>query len=356
MNPKVTVVLTSYNHGPFLRQAIDSVLNQTFTDWECLIWDDVSSDDSWEIIQSYDDPRIIPIRNEQTRRYIYAINTSITERARGEYIAVHHSDDAWAPEKLERQVAFLDANPETAAVFSYVQIIDEQNNQLDNDWFNLPNKSRQEWLHSLFFNVNRLCHPSVLSRKSIYSEIGLYKLFHGQTDDAEMWTRLLKKAEIHIVPERLTLHRVSTVGATVSSDSPQTRARLRFEWFEQKRNYLDFSVEELLEIFPDMSKWQAENGKSDPHYMLAMYAIHQGNSQNTGLFGLDLLYTLLNTPKRVDEIAVNHGFTYLDFIKISGREELFFHTDMPIQEATLRMVLGRKSPAWLRKLARPFLK
>ena len=355
-HPKVTVVLTSYNHGPFLREAIDSVLNQTFQDWECLIWDDVSNDDSWDIIQSYDDPRIIPIRNEQTRRYIYAINTSITDRARGEYIAVHHSDDAWAPKKLERQVAYLDAHPKTAAVFSHVQIIDEDNNQLDNDWFSQPNKTRQEWLNSLFFNVNCLCHPSVLSRKSIYSEVGLYKLFHGQTDDAEMWTRLLKKAEIYIVPERLTLHRVSTVGATVSSDTPQTRARLRFEWFEQKRNYLSFSAAELLEIFPDMEKWQAKSGQSDPHFMLAMYAIYQGRSQNTALFGLDLLYTLLNTPERVDQIAAQHDFSYLDFIKLSGREELFFHTDMQIQTPSLRVILGRRSPEWLRKLARPFLK
>ena len=102
--PKVSVILISYNHEKFIREAIESVLNQTFTDFELIIWDDASSDDSWAIINSYNDSRIKAFLNDETRRGIYGINKAISEVASGEYLAIHHSDDVWASEKLQKQV------------------------------------------------------------------------------------------------------------------------------------------------------------------------------------------------------------------------------------------------------------
>ncbi|NLJ19748.1 MAG: glycosyltransferase, partial [Bacteroidales bacterium] len=123
-NIKVSIVLSSYNHEKYIKKAIDSALNQTFSDFELIIWDDASSDTSWQIISSYTDPRIRAFRNEKNLGGGNA-KKAITEIAVGEYIAIHHSDDIWEPDKLEKQVAFLDANPEIGAVFSQAQIIDE---------------------------------------------------------------------------------------------------------------------------------------------------------------------------------------------------------------------------------------
>ena len=78
--PKVSIILTSFNHEKYLREAIDSVLNQSFKDFELIIWDDASADGSWEIIKSYTDPRIILFRNEVTRRGGYGINKAISDR------------------------------------------------------------------------------------------------------------------------------------------------------------------------------------------------------------------------------------------------------------------------------------
>ena len=105
--PKVSVILTSFNHAKYLREAIDSVLNQTFTHFELIIWDDASSDNSWEIIQSYQDPRIKAFRNDVQRRGIYGINKAISEVAQGEFIAIHHSDDVWEFAKLDKQIAYF---------------------------------------------------------------------------------------------------------------------------------------------------------------------------------------------------------------------------------------------------------
>lgn len=71
--PKVTVILTSYNHAKYIKEAIDSILNQTFKDFELIIWDDASTDESWEIIQSYKDERIKTFRNEESKRGILGI-------------------------------------------------------------------------------------------------------------------------------------------------------------------------------------------------------------------------------------------------------------------------------------------
>ena len=320
----VSIILTSYNHAKFLREAIDSVINQTFTDWELFIWDDVSPDNSWEIIQSYSDPRIRAIRNDRTRRYIYAINETITNLATGKYIAIHHSDDGWELEKLGEQVTYLDAHPEVDAVFTHVQVIDENNRKIDNNWFNQPKKSRTEWLRSLFLNTNTLCHPSALVRRNAYIDTGLYKLAHAQNDDAEMWSRLLLHSEIHVIPKKLTRHRIFTDNSSVSGNKPSVQSRLQFEWFVQKDNYIGLSLPEILSIFPEAKQWLS-NGEGDSRFLLAMVAIKLGNCQGTRLFGLNLLYKLLTNETDAAVIYKLHNFDYLNFFSLTGEHEIFVH-------------------------------
>src|SRR5436189_263834 len=112
--PKVSVILTCYNTEKYLRESIESVLNQTYKDFELIIWYDESTDNSWDIISGYTDERIRVFRHEPNG-FAAHFQQAITEVARGEYIAVHHSDDAWELEKLEKQVAFLDVHPEIGA-------------------------------------------------------------------------------------------------------------------------------------------------------------------------------------------------------------------------------------------------
>lgn len=106
ISPKVSVILTSYNHSKYIRKSIESVLKQTYTDFELIIWDDASTDNSWNIISEYTDERIRAIRNE-SNQYMAYFRNAVSEVAQGEYIAIHHSDDVWGADKLEKQVAFL---------------------------------------------------------------------------------------------------------------------------------------------------------------------------------------------------------------------------------------------------------
>ena len=194
--PKVTVILTSFNHAKYIGEAIESVLAQTFTDFELIIWDDASEDNSWEIINRYSDSRILKFRNETTMRGIYNINKAISEVAKGRYIAIHHSDDIWVPEKLEKQLGFLKNNPKYGAVFTKVMAISDSGEVVDDpdnyyaSIFDQDNRSRHEWLNHFFTKGNVLCHPSVLIDKKCYEACGLYRYGLAQMGDFDMWVRL----------------------------------------------------------------------------------------------------------------------------------------------------------------------
>ena len=109
---KVSIFMSSFNYASYISEAINSVLNQTFSDYELFIFDDASTDESWQIIQSYTDPRIHSFRNNENRNDKEGMNKVIFSMATGEYIAVHHSDNIWEPEKLQKQSDFLDTHPE----------------------------------------------------------------------------------------------------------------------------------------------------------------------------------------------------------------------------------------------------
>jgi len=320
--PKVSVILTSFNHEKYIREAIDSALAQTFTDFELIIWDDASSDNSWDIINSYSDPRINAFRDDENRRGIYGLNKAITEVASGEYIAIHHSDDVWVPEKLEKQVAFLDVNPQFGGVFTHAQIINERNEKIDNHWFDVRNKSRHLWLRDLFLNTNHLCHPSALIRRSSYAKAGLYRFGLAQTGDVDMWIRLLKVSEIHVIQEKLTLHRLFTDKSNTSGDKPEVRGRLQIEWHIHKTSFLGISADDLLAMFPEAEKWFGREG-SDATFILAMMAIELGASPGSKLFGLNLLFSLIAATETAQRIKKLHDFDYFDFIALTGIHDVF---------------------------------
>ena len=152
--PKVTVILTSFNHEKYIREAIDSVLNQTFTDFELIILDDGSSDNSWHLINQYSDSRIKACCSLVNVGGVVGVNKAISEQATGKYIAIHHSDDIWELDKLEKQVVYLEAHSEIGAVFTWVQIIDEHGVKLPEDW--LIRKIRPDGSGSISFFMNKI--------------------------------------------------------------------------------------------------------------------------------------------------------------------------------------------------------
>jgi hypothetical protein len=233
MAAKVSVCMASYNHAPFIRAAVESVLNQTVNDWELVITDDGSSDGTIEALDGICDERIRIERFPENRSACVALNHCI-RRARGQYIAVLNSDDAWRPEKLARQLAVMGEQPETAAVFTLVDVIDERGGPMEEQpfyktVFNEPNRDRLAWLRRLVVDGNCLCHPSVLVRTEVYRDLGLYDECMAQLPDLDMWIRICLRHGIWIIQEPLTLFRVFNSQQNASGNRQDVRIRCQTE-------------------------------------------------------------------------------------------------------------------------------
>lgn len=327
--PLVTVFLTSYNHEKYLREAIDSVLNQTFTDYELILSDDASDDASWEIIESYDDPRIIKIRHEYN--YGYQLISELSG-FRGKYVAIHHSDDAWESDKLEKQVAFLESHAEYAACFTRVKFIDEDSmpyelteGNFHKNGFAVENRSKETWLNYFFFKGNCLCHPSLLIRREAYDNYDLLanKIGMLQMPDFMMWICLCMEAEIYIYPEELTKFRLRrNIQENISTDKPETHIRSQYEYYKVMRLFAQIVDKEyFLQIFPQAKKYLV-NGEINTQYALANMLL-DGEIYSGWLLGLDLLFASLNDENSRKELRELYGFGVKEFGKLAAEKDVF---------------------------------
>ena len=327
-SPRISVILSSFNHSRFISEAINSVLNQTFRDFELYIIDDCSDDNSWEIIQAFDDPRIIAIRNAARSRGAYGFNETIRHKAKGEFIAIHHSDDSWLPTKLEEQIEFLNERPKVGAVFTQVRVIDETGKTFDDaaNWyssaFRQPNRTRVEWLRHFFLVGNRLCHPSVLARKQAMLDAGLYDRRLGQITDFDLWVRMCLRYEIYILDQVLTLFRIRSGAANQSGNKPETHIRNRNEWPLVMGRLLHIRDEaEFFAVFPEMRSKACPTNNCLP-FLLALRAV-ETDVDVMMAFGLDLLYALLETESAAADIREKYGFGYTDLIALSAQIDRF---------------------------------
>lgn len=208
--PRVSVLTTSYNYGRFIGETIRSVLSQTYASWELIIVDDCSTDDSWEVIQQFDDPRIRAVRQERNQGACAAYNMAL-RLASGEFIASLDSDDVFVPEKLAVQVAFMDAHPDVEICGSFMAEIDASSQPVAADkcfyapWFNqeLDLNKPDSWVWE-----NHLCHSSVLIRKSTHDRIGFFREDLTYSPDWDFWLRSLTGgARFHVMKDALLLYR-----------------------------------------------------------------------------------------------------------------------------------------------------
>jgi glycosyltransferase involved in cell wall biosynthesis len=202
--PRVSVVMAVRNGLPYLEQAVDSILAQTFTDFEFVIIDDGSTDATPEVLERYrrTDPRVRVYRQENM-----GLTASLNRgraRARGEYLARMDSDDIAFRERLERQVEFLDRHPQVALVGSSVMRIDELGREIK--WSACPT-SHAEIIRALT-EYNCFTHPSVMLRNDVLAAVGGYREAYRQGQDYDLWLRLAEGHELANLAEPLLYYRV----------------------------------------------------------------------------------------------------------------------------------------------------
>jgi glycosyltransferase involved in cell wall biosynthesis len=190
-----------YNGAKYLNEAIDSILDQTFSDFEFLIMDDCSTDQSINQVKSYNDPRIKLIVNKKNIGQSATLNKGL-ELARGKYIARMDQDDISMPERLERQSKFMKDNPEVDVVGTWLQLMGKYN-----EIFELETKS-EDIKMNLLTNEN-LAHPTVMIRKRTLVKYDLnYNPAYSVAQDYDLWVRMFDFCSFANIPEALIKYRM----------------------------------------------------------------------------------------------------------------------------------------------------
>jgi glycosyltransferase involved in cell wall biosynthesis len=182
---KVSVAMSVYNCEEYLHACIDSILSQTFEDYEFIIVDDGSTDRSAEIIGSYTDSRIVFL--QQSNQGVASALNHALRFTHGEYVARQDADDISLPERFAKEVAFLDAHPEVAVVGTAAALIDRTGRQFSTF---MPFVRHGRLVKELKRGVCPLMHGAVMLRRTALIQCGVYKPVFNWVQDVELWLRL----------------------------------------------------------------------------------------------------------------------------------------------------------------------
>lgn len=208
---QITVVTAVYNGEEYLQECIDSILNQTYSDFEYMIVNDGSTDNTRNILDSIQDTRVKVVHLEKNQGAAACLNLGI-EKATGDWIAVQDADDVSMPTRLQEQIQYLHHNPEAIGVGSYVECISGKNDvdekilRWNAEYFNVT-LSKKEIYESRLFRCY-LCHGSVMFSKAAFNKAGRYYTKFKITYDYNLWTRLFEIIPIEKIPKVLYQYRI----------------------------------------------------------------------------------------------------------------------------------------------------
>ena len=203
MKPLVSVLMPTFNDAPFLRMAIDSILGQTFTDFEFIIINDGSTDDTSAILDGYHDPRIVRLDNSTNLKRAESSNRGLAV-AKGKYIARMDADDVSHPERLQKQVHFMEAHSDIGVLSTAYEVVD-LNMEYVTTW-RLPETHNELMLRMLFSSP--AFHGAAIIRKDKLKKVHGYNTAYNRKLDIELWTRLSKVTRFHSLPDVLYQYRV----------------------------------------------------------------------------------------------------------------------------------------------------
>lgn len=214
---QLSVILPAYNASAYVGEAIDSILGQDFGDFELLIADDGSTDDTLAKIQSYKDERIRIIINEKNLGLIGTLNRLVNE-AKGEFVARMDADDIAAPNRFSAQLKVLRENPDVTVVSSLMGIINEPGRVV-------KHRFRDDaYVKAGMLFTNPIVHPAVVFRKDKLPSGELYNKEFLHAEDYGLWTELITSAVFHVIPSPLLHHRSHEQQVSVEHYAQQKRS------------------------------------------------------------------------------------------------------------------------------------
>ena len=330
-NELVSIVMVNYNQEKFLKKAIDSVLIQTYKNWELIIVDDGSTDRSVDIIKEYEDDRIKPIFLQENSHICIATNTGFAA-VNGKYIARLDSDDIWEKEKLEKQMDFMQQNPDAKVCFTQIELIDENGKNINDrepellSLYNSRQKSKEEWIKFFFFVGNSLL-PTLVFEKKLLDIVGGFKLNYCQTHDFEFLIRLIKHTDFYFVEEELVKYRRTSAQNSASTVKKNTRffneyMDIRYHFFENMSDELFISA--FKEFFHNKDASTHEEIVCEQAFLLEKCI---GYSDDNPILGLFKLGELMNDEKYGRVLREKYNYTPKKYYEETCKKILWVKKD-----------------------------
>ena len=292
MPPKVTVVMAVYDEDEYLSIAIDSILKQTFEDFEFLIIDDGSTDRTPEIIERYaeQDGRIRYLANQTNKGLSASLNKGIN-RASGKYIARMDADDISLPRRFEKQIEYLDSNPDVHVVGSYASLIGKNEELLGKKTF--PQGGRNP--AGLKQEGPRVPHPSVMMRRSSLQSVSGYREPFRYAQDLDLWIRMSRKFGenfLWIIPEPLIKYRLTPSQYRRRSVSDIYKSYVGEYIGREKQLHQQI----LKEIGDQQQEYDRSYAEMIYHYRVGRLLLDQGIRSEAAKH---FIYAIFHTPLRL---------------------------------------------------------
>lgn len=234
--PKISILMSVHNDAPYLQQTLDSIFQQSFRDFECIIINDASTDATPQILDRIEDNRLIRLDNAENQGLTLSLNKGLA-RANGEYIARFDGDDIATLNRLQKQLDFMEAHPEIGMLAGNVIRIDSQGNFLYGGKPMHDHHAPHGYLKWLLLWINRIDHNTVMFRHAVLREHDLqYDPAYNTAEDHEMWARLAHTTRLYRAQEIMGYRRLNPAGVSLNRRAEQLS--IQFKVVQRENNLL----------------------------------------------------------------------------------------------------------------------
>ena len=339
MGELVSVIIPSYNHENYIRECINSILNQTYKNLEIIIEDDCSQDNTQQEIKKIKDKRIKSFFSEKNKGVVETMN-DLLKKCNGKYIAIIGSDDVWYPEKIAEQVKIFKNNPKVGAVFTEVDIIDEnghkynKSSDFDSNIFRSLNVPRAERLKMFYMYGNHLCHPSSMITKEVLENVGFYNKAYRQLHDYDYWVRVANQYDIYIINKKLMAYRRERKNAkSVSASTDINQIRTLHELFNINSQLIN-NISNLDFKNGFKSLFKNKNAKTKEELICEKYflLLEMSYGTNNKMHAYSLIFNYPETDKIFKILDEEYNYTLSDFYNDTGEKNTLYSEEIEYKE------------------------
>lgn len=310
--PLVSVIMPCYNHGAYVGNAIESILNQTYPNIELIVADNGCTDNSFEVMSQYRDRiKILRLERNDRKRCGEMLLGAVT----GDYIAQATADDEWMPEKIQLQMGAFFSIPNLQVCFTWALEADEnlqvRPNQ-ENNCFLVKNKSRGEWLWSFFYRGNCLCYPSALYSVAVGEHFSKIGRGYAQLGDFYQWILAVQWGEIYVVEKPMVKFRWHIEGANANESAPSMGTAIR-----SGQEYVDIVLQMAEYMGDDLLKeafgkeFVKPNAQTHQELLCERFFLLKRRSEEGAIFSEAMLRFYYNHWLEMERILLNeYNFSF----------------------------------------------